>query len=499
MRIEVKTKIDNKIRIETKNLSRSILKELKDEFRHHNPDFFKAKNMGRWVGGTPSKIVTFELEDDGKIITIPRGGEGSWNKIALNNFIKEDRSIEVCQEPAKYQWKSGLKLWPFQKEAVDIILARKNSLILGGTSSGKTIIALAAIAASGMKAGIIVPNRILFDQWLEVIEERLGIPRKDIGKVGGGHKFKIGDQITVMMQKSAYNKIKELKNLFGFICLDECHRCAARTFLEVMDSFNARYRLGVTATVKRNDGKHFLTYDMFGPVCFEIKKEFLREEGYVTPVELHVIKTDFYFDYLREDFFQDLHDNEVIDLDLMDVDSKEKYCKKRGLPTNNYNEYLGEIHKDDARNNLIFKYVKKEYDEKNKSLIFSRRREYCEVWEEALARKGIDMAIFWGGGGNKEKRRVQEDVLRMRDGKLMIGMGTIVDEGVSLPIVKVGFVTYRNAKNFGQLTQQEGRFARLFEGQTRGRLYYFWDHKITRFKKDIKLLKKVFKEIIIYG
>jgi superfamily II DNA or RNA helicase len=496
----IRLNISNRIYFDKTEIPKPTLKLIKDRFRHANPEFYKKKNMGYYTGSTPRQIVTFRLEDDKKTISVPTGGLEDLLDILYEAELDIDK-LNIsgqCLYTASYEFfDEDFEFRQYQLDAIQEIVNRSCTLVRGGTASGKTEIALGAIAESGLKAGIIVHNRELFEQWIGRIKKRLGIPNNEIGRVGGG-KFKIGDKITVMMQQTAYNKLDLLKNEFAFIVLDECHRTSARTFLACIDSFNARIKLGLTAWEKRQDGKQFLIHDMFGPVHIEVKKEYLKEQGFTTPVILHIVKTNFYFDYMWTDMFEELSSYEDIEFDSMSEKEKANYCEYKDLPRNNYNDYLVEAFKDIDRNNKIFKYVRKEVKAGNRCLIFSKRREYCTVWKDVLEKRNIPTTVLWGGGGNVEKRRINEDLAKLRSGEIMVGVGTIADEGLDLPAIEVGFIPYRNAKNFGQLTQQEGRFARLFEGKKSGRIYYFWDHRISRYRDDPKLLKKVFSEIIYH-
>ena len=490
--------LDNRIRFLAASVPKSTLRLIKIEFTYKNPEFFKLRSMGYYTGGTPQEIATWRLEQDARWFTLPRG--------ALRRFL--DLISDIDTSPTiddrrfagsfvEYEWVSEGWTWrDYQIEAIDQIVENETCLIQGGPASGKSEILLGAIVRTGLKAGIIVHDKNLFSQWVRRIGKRLGIMERDVGKVGGG-KFKIGEQITVIMQQTAKNKIDLLWNQFGFIGQDECHRASAPTFLEVMDAFNARFKVGMSATIKRQDLKQFLTHDQFGEIVFSIDRQELVDRGFTTDIELIIVMSEFYFDYINEDALNGLHEQGVIDLADMNAREKQALVKELQWEVSGYPQYLTAVAKDGKRNNLIYRCVKKEYDKGSSIILFTKRRKHCEEWKDTLAKVGIEVAIFWGSKSKKEDERIKEDIQRLKDGKVRIAIGNVLDEGLDLPAVDVGIITFRNAKNPGQLEQQAGRLARLFKGKKMARLYYIHDAKITRFKGDITGLRKRFKNVIV--
>lgn len=454
--------------------------------------------MGYYTGGTPRLIATWDLEARGVWFTLPRGALTRLKDMATEAGIRlviDDRRF--AGPPVAYSMDPTFKWRDYQIEAIDSVHENQTCLIQGGPASGKSEILLGAIVDAGLRAGILVHDKKLFKQWLDRIELRLGIPNRRIGKIGGGYGFKIGPEITVMMQQTAKKRIDDIYDTFGFIGQDECHHASAPTFLEVMDRFNARYKVGASATIKRQDLRHFLIHDQFGEIVFSIDRHELVERGYTTDVELVIVPSNFYMDYLHEDKLGDLDARGVIELsELRHVDRK-AVADEFGWPEAGYPNYLNEVAIDTERNNLIYRVVKREYDAGSRIVIFTKRRYHCELFRKTLAKTGIEVAIFWGSRSRQEDARMNHDLDRVRSGAVRVAIGNVLDEGLDFPTVDVGIITYRNAKNPGQLDQQAGRLARLFKGKKQSRLYYIHDGQITRFKGDITTLKKHFKTVTI--
>jgi superfamily II DNA or RNA helicase len=491
--------IDNRINFWVADLPAGMLPKIKEKFRYNNPDYFRRKNMGFYAGNIPRVIATFKVHDDDRILSLPRGGMARLGDI-LDRFgvAYQIEDLRVSLEPVSYEFAKDFQPREYQTKAVQEIVKAETCLLEGAPASGKTEILLMAIAQVGLKTGIIVHDRNLLGQWVSRIEKRLGIPKGEIGVVGSG-KFKLGDRITVMMQQTARNHVEKLKDQFGFLCADECHHFPANTFLMLADAFSARYRVGASATIKRQDFKHFLTYDLFGEIAYEIGRQELVDLGFAAPVHIHVVKTNFSYDYRNEDALRDHFSDRVMDYDDLSAEEKRKYEEQLGLPRKDYPQYLDVVSKDSDRNLLIYHVVRWEYDRGGRIIIFTKRREHCELWRDSLAKVGIECAILWGASGSKkEAKRIAKDLKRLRDGKIRIVIGTVLDEGINIPTVDASFVTYRNASNPGQLEQQAGRLARLFSGKEFGRLYYFHDQNIKSFQHDIQRLQKCFENVTVH-
>lgn len=495
----MKVILDNRIRFKTASVPKSILRAIKEKFQYPNPEFFKRQAMGYWTGGTPRIIATWSLEAHGEWFTIPRGGLARFLdllvEVGLTPVIDDRRYAGPLVE---YQLEPDFVWRDYQREAIDKILQAETCLIEGGPASGKSEILLGAIHDAGVKAGIMVNDKKLMRQWLGRIEKRLGFTNRRIGKVGGGYKFRIGEEITVMMQQTARKRIDDLYDQFGFVGQDECHHASAPTFLETLDMFTSRFKVGASATIKRRDLRHFLVHDQFGEIVFSIDRQELVDRGYTTDVELVIVPSRFSMDYLHEDALQDLDDRGVIDLEDLNYAERMKVAEEMGWEPAIYPHYLNAVAIDPDRNNLIYRVVKHEVDQGSRVVIFTKRRYHCELFRKKLARVGIEVAIFWGSGGDRvEDDLMEDDMKRVRAGKIRVAIGNTIDEGIDFPVVDVGVITYRNAKNPGQLTQQAGRLARLFKGKKRSRLYYIHDGRISRFKGDISTLKKHFKTVTV--
>lgn len=166
---------------------------------------------------------------------------------------------------------------PFQQEAMDAWFTKRQGIIVLPTGAGKTYVAQMAIEAVARSALIVVPTLELVRQWQKTLSESFPYP---VGMIGGGENNP--QPITVITYDSAYIKMEYLGDRFGLIVFDECHHLPSDTYSLAARSCLAPYRLGLTATLERADGRHVELDNLIGPVCYrcdvvELAGEYLAD------------------------------------------------------------------------------------------------------------------------------------------------------------------------------------------------------------------------------
>jgi superfamily II DNA or RNA helicase len=112
----------------------------------------------------------------------------------------------------------------------------------------------------GQKTLVITHTAALRDQWAEEVRILFGC---EPGVIGGGQFDHEDHFITVANVQTLVKHVDTLAKEFGTVILDEAHHCPATTFAQVVDAFHARYRLALSGTMLRKDGKHVLFSDYF--------------------------------------------------------------------------------------------------------------------------------------------------------------------------------------------------------------------------------------------
>ena len=171
-------------------------------------------------------------------------------------------------------------------------LSHDFTVLQAPTGSGKTVMALSVIAERKQPALIIVHGKELLNQWIDRIVAFLDIPRDEIGVIGGGKK-RLGDKITVGIINSIYPVARDIRQHFGHIIVDECHRTPSRTFTSAVSAFDSKYMLGLSATPYRRDGLTKLIGWYMGRKV-EVKQANLTEQDIVFNVEVITRETRFY-------------------------------------------------------------------------------------------------------------------------------------------------------------------------------------------------------------
>lgn len=164
---------------------------------------------------------------------------------------------EVPLEPVARQ-----RPFPYQTEAVRAWHeARSRGVVVLPTGAGKTFVATLALASRKRSALVVVPTLDLVSQWLGVLGAAFDEP---VGVVGGGHHEV--RRLTITTYDSAHLHMEHLGNRFGLVIFDECHHLPAPAYALAARMCLAPFRLGLTATPERADGKSY--DDLVGPIVF---------------------------------------------------------------------------------------------------------------------------------------------------------------------------------------------------------------------------------------
>jgi superfamily II DNA or RNA helicase len=153
--------------------------------------------------------------------------------------------------------------YPYQAQAMAAWSRSKRGTVELPTGAGKTRLALMAMAEVGRATLVLVPTLDLVAQWADVVREQLGI---EAALIGGG-TFAVGP-VTVCTYASAARHGAEFGNRFCFAVFDECHHLAGETFSQSAEVLIAPYRLGLSATLERPDGRHRLLDRLIGPQVY---------------------------------------------------------------------------------------------------------------------------------------------------------------------------------------------------------------------------------------
>jgi superfamily II DNA or RNA helicase len=191
-----------------------------------------------------------------------------------------------------------VELRPYQEAALASweLAGRRGTAVLP-TGSGKTRLAIAAIARAGASALCLVPTRVLLDQWTRCLRETLGIEPGQLGD--GEHRTAT---LTVATFESGWRHMHRLGNQFELLVVDEVHHFGNGMRDEALDMCMARSRLGLTASKPTGRPAERLD-ELIGPTIYELRIEDLAGR-FLAPFETVVLHLDLTRDERNE--YEDL-------------------------------------------------------------------------------------------------------------------------------------------------------------------------------------------------
>jgi superfamily II DNA or RNA helicase len=160
--------------------------------------------------------------------------------------------------------------YPHQREALSTWQkAASQGVVVLPTAAGKTYLAQLAIQATQRSTLVMVPTLDLMHQWY--VHLLAAFPDETIGLLGGGAR----DQTPVLIATydSAAIHAESLGNRYGLLVFDECHHLPSEFNRVIAEYAIAPFRLGLTATPERSDGKHQDLSWLIGPTVYRKKPQ----------------------------------------------------------------------------------------------------------------------------------------------------------------------------------------------------------------------------------
>jgi DNA excision repair protein ERCC-3 len=217
----------------------------------------------------------------------------NWPAEDLAGYVDgEHHEIELVQD----SW----QLRPYQREAVEGFWHGGSGVVVLPCGAGKTLVGAAAMAHAKATTLILVTNTVAARQWRSELLRRTSLTEDEIGEYSG-HKKQIRPvtiatyQVMTTRRKGTYTHL----DLFdardwGLIVYDEVHLLPAPIFRFTAD-IQARRRLGLTATLVREDGREGDVFSLIGPKRYDAPWRDIEAQGYIAPadcIEVRVTLTD---------------------------------------------------------------------------------------------------------------------------------------------------------------------------------------------------------------
>ena len=440
--------LKNQIVLDKHQINKYLANFLKSNLNFINSEYIIKQKIGRSVYGV-QKFFNL-IKESKETIKIPRGFLNQ-----LVNFCNENKIIyKIFDERNKLDnlvFNSKIQLSNIQEQVIDICENKKEGVIVAPPGFGKTIIGIEIIVGKCQPALIIVHRKQIYDQWVERIQDFLGLSKKDIGQISANKK-KVSKFVTVAMIQSLmrFPDLKALSESFGTILIDECHHIPAKSFRKVVVNFNPYYIFGLTATPKRKYNDEKLIFLYIGDIICNTDDIDQGATGlFEENIQLNIRDTNLYFPY----------DNKTDDFQLL---SKVLIF-------------------DSDRNRLIAEDIKKELEPGKKILVLTERKEHVEVLNIYL--KSICEVITITGDDSKSLRKIKMKQIESGNFQVLITTGQLLGEGLDIENLSSIFLVYPFAFE-GKLIQYVGRILR---SKGRKAIYDYRD-------KEIEFLIKLYKK-----
>jgi len=192
---------------------------------------------------------------------------------------------------------SGWQIRGYQTEAVDKFWQGGSGVVVLPCGAGKTIVGAAAMSVAKTNTLILVTNTVSARQWKSELIRRTSLTEEEIGEYSGSVKeikpITIATyQILTTKRKSEYSHLSLLNaNDWGLVVYDEVHLLPAPIF-KMTAELQARRRLGLTATLVREDGKEGDVFSLIGPKRFDAPWKEIEAQGYIAPAACFEVRID---------------------------------------------------------------------------------------------------------------------------------------------------------------------------------------------------------------
>lgn len=246
-------------------------------------------------------------------------------------------------------------------------------------------------------------------------------------------------------------EIEDNHNYFvNGISVHNCHRVPSEMFTKVINNTPSLYRVGLTGTVKRKDGKHFLLFDSIGETLISIKPQHIKHR--VTNFDYQVVNTDVKFQ----------------------APGVRRFVNGRSKSVVDFTKLLSVLVQSEKRNEVIINKITDSLKEQRVCLVISDRVEHCKLLYENILKKGFNVILLIG---ETRKETNWNEIREDKTIQCIIAQTSIAAEGLDYPILSALHLTCPSS-NKPKLKQKIGRIRRQCEGKPFPMVYDYVDNEV---------------------
>ncbi len=185
---------------------------------------------------------------------------------------------------------TGWSLRDYQRQAADATFDGGSGVVVLPCGAGKTLVGAAAMARAGATTLVLVTNTIAARQWKRELLARTSLSADEIGEYSGERKevrpvTVATYQVMTRRSKGRYTHLDLFDERdWGLIIYDEVHLLPAPVFRMTAD-LQSRRRLGLTATLVREDGHEGDVFSLIGPKRYDVPWRDIEQQGWIAPAE----------------------------------------------------------------------------------------------------------------------------------------------------------------------------------------------------------------------
>jgi DNA excision repair protein ERCC-3 len=312
--------------------------------------------------------------------------------------------------------------------------------------AGKTIVGLATIAEIQRATLILTPNTIAVRQWINELLDKTDIEPGLIAEYTGDRKdiapITVSTYQILTYRRTINNEQEEALEFYphfslftsydwGLIIYDEVHLLPAPVF-RITAEIQARRRLGLTATLVREDGREADVFSLIGPKKYDVPWRELERQGWIATAECHEVRVS-----LSEDE----------QLNYATAETREKYRIAAETPAKlRVARYLAERHSDDQ------------------VLIIGQYLDQLKMLAEEL-----NAPLLTGRTSTNQRERLYDQFRRGEIKRLVVSK--VANFAIDLPDANVAIQV---SGTFGSRQEEAQRLGRILRPKTDGGLAYFY-------------------------
>ena len=328
------------------------------------------------------------------------------------------------------------------KETFEFLSKGMSGLVVAYTGWGKTVLGYACASALGRKTLVITTKDDIYKQWIDGAcgahgqPNFLGLHRDQVGEIRGDKIQVEGREFVVAMIHSLVKGRlpQEWADQFGLVIFDECHRVPADSFSACADMFRAHWRLGMSATPERSDGKELVLYAHIGPVRCATEAQLMIPKvlRYVTPWQCPRVR-------------------------ITDPGTGEHHIGRIPHEPGKTTHIEKVMAADPDRNRYLADQIVTTHKAGRTLVVFSTLHDHCHTLHRAVNHMGVsgkDMGFYFGATTKAEK----EEREKAKGRPIIFTTFGMMSEGTNIPWLDCGVMAIPRA----QVEQAAGRIRREY-------------------------------------